>query len=301
MARPLLGLAACVLLANCAASDKFARRIDPKYGVSASPRVVEFGEPVPRGGGTYRVGKPYTVAGRVYTPEEDRNYRAEGIASWYGDDFHGRRTANGEIFDMTAITAAHPTLPIPSYARVTNVANGKSIVVRINDRGPFHSNRIIDLSIRTAKLLDFHSNGVARVRVEYVGSAPLEGTDDRMLLATLRTGTPAPAPSQVMIASAKPFVPELASPSRPMRGDVPTPTGRPYTLGHTVADASAVSATSDISTARMVRGSQGRIEAAHQATAGMSANGPIAAQPVAAFAPSQRDPMAGFMSARGIY
>jgi rare lipoprotein A len=202
---------------------------------------------------------------------------------------------------MTAITAAHPTLPIPSYARVTNVANGKSIVVRINDRGPFHSNRIIDLSIRTAKLLDFHSNGVARVRVEYVGSAPLEGTDDRMLLATLRTGTPAPAPSQVMIASAKPFVPELASPSRPMRGDVPTPTGRPYTLGHTVADASAVSATSDISTARMVRGSQGRIEAAHQATAGMSANGPIAAQPVAAFAPSQRDPMAGFMSARGIY
>jgi rare lipoprotein A len=289
------------VLANCAASDKFARRVDPKYGVSASPRVVEFGEPVPKGGGTYRVGKPYAVAGRVYTPGEDTDYRAEGIASWYGDDFHGRRTANGEIFDMTAITAAHPTLPIPSYARVTNVANGKSIVVRINDRGPYHGNRLIDLSIRTAKLLEFHGNGLARVRVEYVGSAPLEGSDDRMLLATLRTGTPAPAPSQVMVASAKPFVPEIASPSRPMRGDVPTPMGRPYTLGQTVADASSVSATSELSAVRAAPPAQSRLDAAHYATAGMSANAPVAARPVQAFAPTGRDPMAGFISARGIY
>ena len=126
---------ACLMLANCASSGKFASRVDPKYGVSSSPRVVAMGEPVPKGGGTYRVGKPYTVGGRVYVPEEDVNYRQEGLASWYGDDFHGRLTANGEVFDMASLTAAHPTLPIPSYARVTNLGNGKSLIVRVNDRG----------------------------------------------------------------------------------------------------------------------------------------------------------------------
>ena len=100
-------------------------------------RVVEPGQPVPKGGGVYRVGKPYTVAGRVYVPEENTNYSAVGLASWYGDDFHGRYTANGEIFDMTSISAAHPTLPLPSYVRVTNLANNRSIVVRVNDRGPY--------------------------------------------------------------------------------------------------------------------------------------------------------------------
>ena len=114
-------VAACLVLANCASSGKFASRVDPKYGVSSSPRVVALGDPVPKGGGTYRVGKPYTVGGQVYVPEEDTNYRAEGMASWYGDDFHGRQTANGEVFDMTSLTAAHPTLPMPSYARVTNL------------------------------------------------------------------------------------------------------------------------------------------------------------------------------------
>src|SRR6267378_2113505 len=123
-ARGAAAVAACLVLANCASSGKFASRVDPKYGVSTSPRVVAMGEPVPKGGGTYRIGKPYTVAGRVYVPEEDPEYRAEGMASWYGDDFHGRLTANGEIFDMASLTAAHPTLPIPSYARVTNMRNG---------------------------------------------------------------------------------------------------------------------------------------------------------------------------------
>src|SRR5246127_172503 len=87
---------ACLMLANCASQDKFARSVDPKYGVSSSPRVVENGDPVPKGGGTYRVGKPYTVAGRMYVPEEDVNYREEGLASWYGDDFHGRTKAKKE-------------------------------------------------------------------------------------------------------------------------------------------------------------------------------------------------------------
>src|SRR5690349_3331617 len=213
-ARCTVAVATCLLLANCASSDKFASRVDPKYGVSSSPRVVAFGEPVPKGGGVYRVGKPYTVAGRVYVPEEDVNYRAEGVASWYGDDFHGRLTANGEVFDMDSLTAAHPTLPMPCYARVTNLSNGKSLIVRVNDRGPYHGNRLIDVSNKAAELLEFKGNGVARVRVEYVGRAPLEGSDDRQLMAALRTGVPPPAPSLVRVASAKPFVPDVGAGDR---------------------------------------------------------------------------------------
>ena len=127
----------CLALAHC--GGPVSSKIDPKYGVSASPRVVQFGEPVPKGGGTYRVGKPYVVGGRTYSPEENADYSAEGIASWYGEDFHGRQTANGEVYDMQSISAAHPTLPIPSYARVTNLANQRSIIVRVNDRGPYHA------------------------------------------------------------------------------------------------------------------------------------------------------------------
>jgi rare lipoprotein A len=205
---------------------------------------VAYGDPVPKGGGTYRVGKPYTVAGRMYVPEEDVNYRADGLASWYGDDFHGRLTANGEVFDMGALTAAHPTLPMPCYARVTNLANGKSLIVRVNDRGPYHGNRLIDVSNKAAELLEFKGNGVARVRVEYVGRAPLEGSDDRQLIATLRTGTPAPAPSLVRIASTHPFLP-LGG--RPIRGDIPMPEGRPYNLGNSSADYASLNATSEMS------------------------------------------------------
>src|ERR1700724_3566321 len=231
-ARELTTVATCVVLANCASSG-IASRVDPKYGVSSSPRVVALGDPVPKGGGTYRVGKPYTVAGQVYVPEEDTNYRQEGLASWYGDDFHGRLTANGEVFDMASLTAASPTLPMPCYARVTNLSNGKSLIVRVNDRGPYHGNRLIDVSNKAAELLEFKGNGVARVRVGYVGPAPLEGSDDRHVIATLRTGAPAPSPSMVRVASARPFVPEIPSNARPIRGEVPMPEGRPYSLGST--------------------------------------------------------------------
>lgn len=212
----------CATLIGCAASDNLAGKVDPRYGVTASPRVVQFGEPVPKGGGTYRLGRPYMVAGRMYVPEENRNYRAEGLASWYGADFHGRLTANGEIYDMEAISAAHPTLPMPSYVRVTNLANQKSLVVRVNDRGPYHQNREIDLSGRAAQLLGFRQMGIARVRVEYVGPAPIEGSDDRKLMATLREGQPAPAPA-VMVASARPFLPRGS--------DTPIPPERPFDLG----------------------------------------------------------------------
>ena len=186
----------CLTLAHCSSGSKY------------SDRVVADGEPVPKGGGSYRLGKPYNINGRTYVPSDNPSYRAEGVASWYGPDFHGRQTANGELYDMHAISAAHPTMPLPSYARVTNLDNGRSIIVRVNDRGPYVRNRIIDLSIGTAKALNFYGHGLARVRVEFVGRAPLEGTDDKLLLATLREGSPAPAPSKVMLASAKPFLPE---------------------------------------------------------------------------------------------
>src|SRR5258708_14940971 len=254
MARGAMAAAACLILANCASSGKFASRVDPKYGVSSSPRVVAFGEPVPKGGGTYRVGKPYTVAGRVYVPEEDAGYREEGIASWYGDDFHGRQTANGEVFDMASLTAGHPTLPMPCYARVTNLSNGKSLIVRVNDRGPYHGNRLIDVSNRAAELLEFKGNGVARVRVECVARAPLEGSDDRQLVATLRTGEPAPSPSTVRVASARPFVPEIPSSTGRVRREVPMPEGRPYSLGNSSADYASINATSEMSASSRSRG-----------------------------------------------
>ena len=189
----------CLTLAHCSSGSNY------------SDRVVADGEPVPKGGGSYRLGKPYNINGRTYVPSDNPSYRAEGVASWYGPDFHGRQTANGELYDMHAISAAHPTMPLPSYARVTNLDNGRSIIVRVNDRGPYVRNRIIDLSIGTAKALNFYGHGLARVRVEFVGRAPIEGSDDKLLLATLREGSPAPAPSKVMLASAKPFLPEAPS------------------------------------------------------------------------------------------
>ena len=295
--------ALCLLVANCAASNKLSSRVDPKYGVSSSPRVVDFGEAVPRGGGTYRVGKPYVVAGRTYVPEENPNYRAEGMASWYGDAFHGRLTANGEVFDMTSLTAAHPTMPLPSYARVTNLANGKSVVVRVNDRGPYHGNRLIDVSNTAAKLLEFRENGIGRVRVEYVGRAPLEGSDDRQLMATLRTGEPAPVPSTVRIASARAFIPDMTpSASRGVpRGDVPLPAGRPYTLGNTQDDFAAAGA-SEVSASRAARPGGRRFERNAPAEVEEVADeAPARTRPVAAYAPASRDDSRNLMSGRGLY
>src|SRR5436853_7627697 len=130
---------------------------------------------------------------------------------------------------MTAISAAHPSLPMPRYVRVINLANRKSLIVRVNDRGPYHRNREIDVSAKAAELLGFRHTGTARVRVEYVGLAPLEGTDDRQLVATLREGQPAPAPV-VMVASNR-FLPNFGRPpSSAIRGGAPTPQERPFDL-----------------------------------------------------------------------
>src|ERR1700730_10912871 len=301
MARGVVAVAACLMLANCDSSGMCASRVDPKYGVSSSPRVVAFGEPVPKGGGTYRVGKTYVVGGRVYVPEENLDYREEGLASGYGDDFHGGLTANGEVFDMASLTAAHPTLPMPCYARVPNLNNGKSLIVRVNDRGPYHGNRLIDVSNKAAELLEFKGNGVARVRVEYVGRAPLEGSDDRQLVATLRTGTPAPSPSLVRVASARPFVPEIPASARPIRGEVPMPEGRPYSLGNTSADMVSMSATSEMSASRRVR-SRGRIIDNPRAVSyeNDAADAPDV-RPVSAYAPIDPRGPRELLAGRGLY
>jgi len=149
--------------------------------------MIADGQPVPRGGGQYLVGHPYRIAGRTYVPSENPGYSAVGLASWYGDAFHGRRTANGEVYDKNGLTAAHPTMPLPSYARVTNLHNGYSVIVRVNDRGPYHGGRVMDVSSRVADVLDFKGTGTAKIKVEYVGRAPMEGSDDNTLLASLRT------------------------------------------------------------------------------------------------------------------
>jgi len=200
----------CLFLGNCANNS----RIGPRYGVEPSAQWAEPGHAVAKGGGVYRVGSPYVVAGRVYVPEANPHYRADGIASWYGADFHDRATANGEIFDANGITAAHPTLPLPSYVRVTNLSNGKSLIVRVNDRGLYAGNRIIDVSKRAASLLGFTMSGTAWVRVEYVGAAPIEGSDDRLLEATLRQDEPAPAPGSVRLAATRIVPVAMTSPSR---------------------------------------------------------------------------------------
>lgn len=118
--------------------------------------------------GIYKVGKPYKVLGNTYYPEENKNYKEIGIASWYGDDFHYKKTANGDTFDMDSMTAAHRTLPMPSVVKVTNLENNIDAIVVVNDRGPFMDNRIIDVSRKAAKKLGFLENGTAKVKIEFL-------------------------------------------------------------------------------------------------------------------------------------
>lgn len=150
---------------------------------------------VPPSAGVYKVGNPYQIGGTWYYPHEQPDYDETGIASWYGPTFYGKRTADGEIFDASALSAAHRTLPMPVNVRVTNLENGQSLVVRVNDRGPFAKGRVIDVSERAAQLLGFYREGTARVRVTYLGRA------DRP------NGTPQPDETPVQVASALPAAP----------------------------------------------------------------------------------------------
>jgi rare lipoprotein A len=169
-----VGLGAAAVLAGACSSDRSASRYSD---APASPRVILFGQPVPKGGGVYKVGQPYQIDGQWHTPREDPHYDRIGQASYYAHQFHGRRTSNGEIFDMDALSAAHPTLPLPSYVHVTNLDNGRTLLLRVNDRGPYVANRVIDVSRTAARYLGFEVRGTTRVRVRYAGPAPLSGDD----------------------------------------------------------------------------------------------------------------------------
>jgi len=172
---------------------------------------VTPGGPAPGAGqadGGSKVGRPYQVNGRWYTPREQPNYDAVGVASWYGDAFHMRPTANGELFDMNAVSAAHTTLPLPSIVEVTNLDNGRKLRVRVNDRGPFVDDRIIDLSREAARELDFDRRGLARVRVRYLGPAPLLGREAGVRVASASRPPPtAPTLRVASSARSRPFTP----------------------------------------------------------------------------------------------
>jgi rare lipoprotein A len=161
----------CVL-AGCAETAQTTPPLAGRAAISAPPAPQ----------GYYKVGAPYTINGVTYTPAENDEYVETGIASWYGTEFHGKRTANGEIFDMNAPSAAHRTLPMPSLVRVTNLENGRALDLRVNDRGPFAGNRIIDISRRGAQLLGFYGKGTAQVRVEIIPE------ESRRLAALARLG-----------------------------------------------------------------------------------------------------------------
>lgn len=165
---PIAVLATCGLLAGC---NGTIGTLEPAFSVASHGDGKDDAE------GRRHIGQPYKVAGRWYHPKEDEDYDKTGMASWYGTKFHGKSTANGERFDKTALTAAHPTLPLPSFVRVTVVETGKSAVVRVNDRGPFGRGRIIDVSRAAADELGFRRAGHAKVRVEYLGPAPIGGND----------------------------------------------------------------------------------------------------------------------------
>ena len=153
-------------------------------------------------GGIYKIGKPYQIAGRWYYPKEDYNYSETGVASWYGEDFNGKRTANGERYNMNTLTAAHRTLPLPCIVKVTNLQNGRSVVVRVNDRGPYVKDRIIDLSKHGAQLLGYMGQGTTKVKVEIMAkeSKALKAAmlneplpEREKALAAAESATPAPS------------------------------------------------------------------------------------------------------------
>jgi rare lipoprotein A len=168
------------------------------------------------GSGSYKIGKPYQIGGRWYYPKEEYDYKEEGIASWYGPNFHGKATANGEVYDMNDLTAAHRTLPMPSVVRVTNLENGRALILRVNDRGPFAKERIIDVSRRGAQLLGFEGQGTTRVRVEIL---PGESIAMRDAILNGRGGVmTASAPATPVPAAPEPRVTVRAPIPAPARG-----------------------------------------------------------------------------------
>lgn len=184
-------LAASLVVSGCSSRHSYHSASNDPFAGKGSPYYKGKGK-IPMGGGHYQLGDPYQVAGRWFTPMEQPNYDKKGLASWYGEAFNRRMTSNGEWFDMDQLTAAHPTMPLPSYAEVTNLNTGAKIIVRVNDRGPFVGTRIMDLSKRSAIALGYKQQGTAPVRVRYIGPAPLNdnGTHLMAMNQELKRGTP---------------------------------------------------------------------------------------------------------------
>jgi rare lipoprotein A len=191
------------------------------------PPAVDHTVTVPKSAGVYKVGTPYQIDNVWYYPREQPDYDETGIASWYGPAFYGKRTANGEIYDGDLLSAAHRTLPMPVNVRVTNLENGRSIIVRVNDRGPYARGRIIDLSRRAAELLDVVKTGTARVRVTYIGRAGLNGVPANDTPPEIASALPA-APSGKIDTGAlgvlpgAAVAPTTATPARPPPAPIPT-------------------------------------------------------------------------------
>lgn len=196
----LLGLAGCSEVQFAAQTAK---------GFAGPPGSEQIGR--------YKVGNPYQIAGKWYYPQADLDYDETGIASWYGPGFHGKQTANGERYDQHALTAAHPTLPMPSLVEVTNLENGRALKVRINDRGPYKNGRIIDLSKRAAELLDISRNGTAKVRVRVLREESLQ-------LAAVAQGKSPELLAQA--GAAPPAVPVASVSAEPLPG-APAPASAP--------------------------------------------------------------------------
>lgn len=171
-----------------------------------------------------RVGPPYQANGRWYVPAAEPGYEATGMASWYGPTFHGGRTASGETYDQEAITAAHPTLPIPSLVQVTNLENGREVIVRVNDRGPFVGDRILDLSHGAAQVLGVERNGTARVHIRYLGPAPRHYSD---ALAPVQNADAAPSSPPLRSASVEEGRPISLLPPHEEQSPAPAQTVQP--------------------------------------------------------------------------
>ena len=183
-----------------------------------------------RSQGTFKIGQPYQVNGVWYYPSQDLNYDETGIASWYGPDFHEKATANGEQFDQNALSAAHKTLPLPSIVQVTNLENGRSIEVRVNDRGPFVGNRIIDMSRRSAQLLGFEGQGTAKVRVKVLATESIQAQSIARLNGSDQAPveTPRAAPKETVVAEALPPAPGVpVAPAPPPQQPVAPPPAPP--------------------------------------------------------------------------
>lgn len=196
-------LAACLFLAGCAETQL----------AGAVVKEVSRND-IPNGtGGHWKVGNPYQIAGEWYYPKEDERYDSTGIASWYGPQFHKKKTANGEVFDMYKVSAAHPTLPMPVMARVTNLENGRSIIVRVNDRGPFARGREIDMSMRAAEMLGYKEKGTTKVRVQYLGKA--DGWAGEQGIRSASLDAPA-APPVAAAATPAPPVQQTAAQMQPI-------------------------------------------------------------------------------------